>query len=862
MAEAPQYEQSLMPETEARGANFQSMTAPAADLSAITKGLDKVGQAFNLALDEANEARAIDLETRLKRYAIDREKKYKTRLGCNALTADNQGRSLIERETDDLTQYANKLAKDAKLTPEQMRLFAPKANSIITAQYGDVSQHVFTQGEAFKTSALIGRRDLAIDEAIRSAGDPVAFDAYLSDIRKASRAIANRQGVDATSAKLYADQQIATAVNGAISQAVIDSYTDNSRIQVAKDTLDGYREFLSPEQILKLDKVVNDRFVEIDTVKTSKDFVARHSPLGGQLALNSFMSAAKSMTDEQRNAFAGSLNRNGAFEAGTGSLQFVQDEKTGKLKPRVSDYGIGIGEINEQKIKELGIEDVKGTLERASKNAEYNEALADAYLSSMLKRFADPGQALAAGRVGSDKVAKAIEEHGPDWLSAMPEDIQKYVTKALDLYQDGLEIGNTGRKGSSLTVDYFQASTNPMTREQITKTLLAEKPELGKAPDLLEKYVDATYAEQQRVLSDDLVRRTSIASDLQDEYARTGQVNAKLLSQLTLAEQIAFNDWKTKWDINDKSGDAALAAQVLSDPASYFNRLYSQLGGDSSAIQKAVRGIILNAPRDKQNEIRDAYLNYDAAYKDANVAAQQRKAAAESGVIDRAWCQANASQIEQWLTDRFGDDFKKAKPDQKKQAVYAASTYLAYQGQVTGKPIKGGSWEFEDLMTSMMQGFDVHRIIFPDQKKTIFEIAVDSDLGGGGPNSPRERLRVLTARRMSPELRGLRSPSAGEMKNTLISLMINPAAMDVSGLFDKDNFAEIRKLCEAEMLNRYTRGHNGSTKGYREPSPQQVVAYYFELALAGKLPERQVSSAVKDIANTLYDDINIDRDVH
>ena len=90
--------------------------------------VDKVAERIQTEQDDARVTAAL---TALRRHAIETqngENGYAKLLGENALTADNEGRGLIERVDTDMHDFGSGLASE--LTPRQQKLFNEKAQPI------------------------------------------------------------------------------------------------------------------------------------------------------------------------------------------------------------------------------------------------------------------------------------------------------------------------------------------------------------------------------------------------------------------------------------------------------------------------------------------------------------------------------------------------------------------------------------------------------------------------------------------------------------------------------------------------------------------------------------------------------------
>lgn len=62
----------------------------------------------------------------------------------------------------------------------------------------------------------------------------------------------------------------------------------------------------------------------------------------------------------------------------------------------------------------------------------YNRALGQAYLAKKMEEFGgDTAKALAAYNAGAGHVNEAVQKHGANWLSGMPQETQRYVQKIL-----------------------------------------------------------------------------------------------------------------------------------------------------------------------------------------------------------------------------------------------------------------------------------------------------------------------------------------------------------------------------------------------------------------------------------------------
>lgn len=81
------------------------------------------------------------------------------------------------------------------------------------------------------------------------------------------------------------------------------------------------------------------------------------------------------------------------------------------------------------------------------------------YYDAMFKRYGDHDKAMAAYTDGPGTVDKAVQEHGTDWLTAMPAQAQNRVKSFHDWQRDGGDINSGASMFTRNGVSYGQAGT-------------------------------------------------------------------------------------------------------------------------------------------------------------------------------------------------------------------------------------------------------------------------------------------------------------------------------------------------------------------------------------------------------------------
>lgn len=362
--------------------------------------------------DQMDQVRVDDALNKLKERQLDltfgKDAGFVNIRGVNALERPS-GQPLAEEYAGQLQKASNDL-ENGLASDRQRRLFALRANDVLTGFRGQVMRHEGEQADAYALSVREGTIANRQNEAAAYWNDPARIDGALQSIEASVADMGRRLGgKSAEWIQARTRQETSKAVGGAVANALERN------------------DFMTADALLKS---FGERMTADDLVK-ARSSVDKHLDAGiAQQA------ATVVMTQMQPKLQPTDFDR---------VVSITVQSESGGNPNAVSPKGAkGVMQVMDATNRDPGF----GVRPAADSSPGERARVGRDYLAAMVQRYGgDLGQAWAAYNAGPGAVDKAIEQaHSPDmakrgklgdWIGFLPKETQDYVAKNLAAYQAG-----------------------------------------------------------------------------------------------------------------------------------------------------------------------------------------------------------------------------------------------------------------------------------------------------------------------------------------------------------------------------------------------------------------------------------------
>ena len=368
------------------------------------QGMDADAKAQMLANQTRVDSALNDVRAAQQKLTYDPQQGYLGRTGAAAIQPNANGEGLQDQYGKQLQSTIDgasaNLANDA-----QRQVFAKSAAQLQTQFNGQIGSHVLQQYEKFGVSTQQGAIDLATDAGQKNWNNPDIIDQSVASIKAAVWKAGQITGESADMIQAKTEQATSKLHYGAIEAALQNNNPDYAQQYIAK-----YKGDMTAGDLLKA------------TGQITSDQQSRTATGVAQTAMGHFQSAFQP-TDVDRMLQITKQSESGGKDTNA--------DGTPVTSPKGAMYGM---QVMPGTAKNPGY----GIAPAANDSpAEYNR-VGQQYLAAMVKNYAgDPSKAWAAYNAGPGAVDAAVKANGANWLAAMPQETQAYVSKNVNQLQGG-----------------------------------------------------------------------------------------------------------------------------------------------------------------------------------------------------------------------------------------------------------------------------------------------------------------------------------------------------------------------------------------------------------------------------------------
>lgn len=805
------------------------------DFSAAADRLDKAQNAFD-------EARVDDRINSLRKSALDLERGengFRNLLGENAMTADKQGRGMVDRYDFDLRKVGDGLTKD--LTPHQQQLFARKAESIYLSQQASAQQHWLEQSDKYLTGSWTGGIDNAVEMGAQSYDKPdVMADSY-KRIEDYAGKLGKHKGWSTEQVSEFVRKNASAMYKRGILVALEASRKDPARATVALGILEANAKHMSSEDVIQCRKLIDGQLdaVKLDEVSTQAAdgalFPAQATLVATEAAINS--GDAKKVRDATNAVYM-----TVGLDALTGGGHHI-DGNTGKTavykrggEEAKDQWQYGAPSLSVPKAMEAaksrGVEFDK---ERFLTDRGYAIALGEQHFSDMSIQYGgDLDKAYAAYVTSKDEVdsavARATEAGSPgDWLSYLGAEDQKRVV-AFNSARDKAERfdvrDRNGNAVNPMTADYASGklSMTTVTRAQVEERVVMLDPRAAKDPVWKEQVVNAAMRKIEQQKQDYITQQTAVLSAINDLiYQHNGDLNAipsEQWAQLDRSQQDAARQLAQKVANRDESTNLPLYSRLMTNDDILMGMSYNEL--------KTYRGEISGQYWTK---LETRYLELHEQERASNDAAAIASSQGRQGKAVGKNTKLTSSEVKteiEFVLDSDMKDKLKDDPDWYNVVIAGCQDFIIQATQARGIVAHGNPQVLRELAREYFanQVSVENTFGWGTHKKPLAFVKV----GDFPDHSKRDAQSVIKtfaksyARSIGGEAAGMREPTEREMNEALHKLFIlkNPP-------FEINT----RELALDKTLVDHVTKEIKKANGGREPSSIEVIRGYLLARLEG-----------------------------
>lgn len=342
--------------------------------------------------------------------------------GADMFQAQDNGKTPAENAMDELGRHIGATG-DNLGNDEQRRLYRDWALEAKAQAGGLLQQHEGRQFRVYQRGVGLAAIDTQKQTMALNYNNAALLENGVNAIRQASADLAGLEGYPAEYGQVRAQEHASAALSAAFGAAL--AHDDSA---AAASILQGFSGHMLSEDLLKNRQTLR----RADNLKTT-DLIA------GQVLSNLAPRLQTSDFDRMRNITFNTESAGRQFDAQGQPLTSAKGAK-------------GVGQLLEATAKEAaalaGLPWRPELFNHAATGgeadlqaADYNQALAGAYLQKQLRDFhGDAGLAWAAYNAGPGALRKALgeaEAKGGDWLDYLPKETQAYVAANLQAFQAG-----------------------------------------------------------------------------------------------------------------------------------------------------------------------------------------------------------------------------------------------------------------------------------------------------------------------------------------------------------------------------------------------------------------------------------------
>jgi hypothetical protein len=801
------------------------------DFSDAAERLDK---AQTKVFDEIDTARTTAQITEFKKYAADRQRDFLNLHGEQALLPDKDGRSLIDREDENLRKMAEKLK--GKLTPRQQRMFDKEAGAVFTSQYVTASHHVGQENYTFKVGSQTGKRDLALQLAAAGYNDDNAIAQSHKDVVASEQELGRIQGLSTDQVKANTQKSLSTMYRGSIEASLIEAVGDPAKAGRADLLLKTYSQYMLPADVAACRKLV-DGHLDIIAANKTKELVTSHDTIvdvtSADYASNAVvngkpLSEQELRTRASRAYFGGVVNAlSGGRHKGDDGLVAV-NKRGGEEAKDKWQYGAPrltvakAMEAAKRRGKDFNLQDFHG-------NDGYALALGNAHFGDMIVAFAgDEDKAAAAYYSSEEDVNKAVEAatkegNVGDWLSHMDKETQDAVVKIRTSLQKSRQFELRDEKGNKIKADtaqYIDAKMGPMviTRPEMRERILQVDERAHRDPKWLEdRLEDAMKVVDQQKETYRQKQLNYLVEAKRALFAAGGNVNEvprSVWANLDTNQQDALRELGKKIAIGDNSTDDEVFYRVYGNDSllktmteQEFENLHGTVSGQKWEMLKKRRFELLNEEAKAQDQLATNRL------------------AATQGKVQEGYEKLSITEVRTEVRALMGPKaFDDLDEDSQNLLVSRTRYKLALLGQSIGKDLHGKPMALSEQIASILKQEAIVGGFVSDTRKPVMALKV-SDFKNRGDTDGREVVRQLARRRNAyygdPKAAG-RLPTESEENEALGDLYMTTGGLPYS----------LSGIKLSQPLVEHVKSEYRKERG-RDPSSGDVLRAYLLFCTSG-----------------------------
>lgn len=862
MAIVPTYDLKERPVVGAGTAPTQyrdySGLVPKADslVSASAEGVAKVALKYQNQVDDT---RADDVYVQMQKKALELQDAYLKRKGEAALTPDEQGRGLADQNQEDLHGYFNQITEG--LTPGAKTRAMRKVNPLLMGQYALSTAHVRSQFSAYSDQVDKSLVEAQMQAARQNYEDPMAIEINAQTAAGQLEKTAVRHGWDPVTLANAKQSAVDAVVASAVSGALDASKEDPAYAVMARGILESYKDKLSGGASAKLYKAVTT--VQDGWQLESEKDAARRELAADRIRLTIPGSAAA----RDAGITPGSsieYFRTSIVPEESGGEQFEKDgrPKLGRYSdgttPRdKSNWAYGAAQITipaaMEAAKALGVPLDK---DRLMNDKEYNLKLGEAYFNSLVSHYGgDLVKATAAYHSGAGTVDGLIKTRGGDWVSGLGPQGKSYVEKVQQRYNaaaSGVRKDSSGNVINPFTPQYAMSSPQYFTREEAEAWAMGRSTRAQQSPEYRKKLVDAIMERQTQDINDDRQRQANLVGEAQDLIVQGKELPTELTALMTPATQNALQEFKTKYEQGDGSGDLRLAAYYLSTPEALQGLTETELKNVLSVIPASYRENV-------------AWTYYTTTFK-AQAAADksaQLSSEAQSGQIAPEYY-VSFDAVESSLKSYMGKAWGSLSSEDQAQYVTMAMKAVSREAQRRGTPIKSQS-EIASLFNDMASStqFTVPTGWFgrSSENRSIFTLTKDDMKNKGMSTSAWGVLKQLVQSEHT-RMGNPYPPSEGQIMSTFQEVMMGMTPQvslkgveldqGVVDFLNQQAASEKRTLTPLQLLQAYLKFQIEGKE-----VPESIRAAAASKSASGSRPHptaREITERLENAPDSIWDD--------
>lgn len=830
------------------------------DFSDAAERLDK---AQTKVFDEIDTARTTAQITEFKKYAADRQREFLNLRGEQALLPDKDGRSLIDREDENLRKMAEKLK--GKLTPRQQRMFDKEAGAVFTSQYVTASHHVGQENYTFKVGSQTGKRDLALQLAAAGYNDDNTIAQSHKDIVASEQELGRIQGLSSAQVKANTQKSLSTMYRGSIEASLLEAIGDPEKAGRADLLLKTYSQYMLPADVAACRKLVDGHLDVVAANRTEQMVTAAdtYTEIGSPDYRSNAVVTGKAPTEAEyrksatRAFYGGFVNgvSGGRHKADDGS---VAVNKTGYEEDKTGwRYGASVLSVPKAMAaaKRLGIDFNEREFHD---NEGYNLMLGNAYYGDMIVAFAGDEDKAAAAYYGSEEAVKKAEEAAAkegdagNWLAHMDKNTQAAVTNIRASIQKSRQFELRDEKGNKIKGDSVQYIDAKMGSMWITRAEMRER--------ILQ--VDERARRDPKWLEDRLNGSMQIIENQKTDY-RQKQLNNMIEAKAALfAAGGRFNQIPpqvlAKLDVNQQEALQELAKKIAADDQSTDDEVFYRIFGNDRLLKAMPKEEFMNlqgtVSGQKWEMLKKRYFDLQNEGTAAQDLLAANRRAAEAGQIVGDYNKLSLSEVRTEIKNAMGPDaWDKLDEDEQELMVGRIRYKLALEGQASGNNLHGQPAAIGDhVRTILADQAYVGGLVYGGKRKPVASLSIDDFKNRGDTDAHNiltEIGRRWVAHRQGPHLMSKRSPTESEINEAIRELFMSKnLQFNISGL----------KL--SEPLVKHVTDTYRKQKGH-EPSSGDVLRMYLLFCASGdKLPYKLASYGdlgmpVEDTSDDIFADI-------